>query len=84
MIVIGVGTKEDGKREIDQDDIEAFSRQCSAEIIVTSAKSGLNISESFASMASKVSQIQRSIAAQLKNNEKKICKKSPKIECNVY
>jgi hypothetical protein len=60
MIVVGMGTKSEGVMEIDQDGIESFSRECSAEMVITSAKTGFNVQESFEMMARKVMEVQRS------------------------
>ena len=58
MIVIGVGTKEDGEQLIDQDGVEAFSKECSAEMFVVSAKTGYNVAECFEAMTRKIIQVQ--------------------------
>jgi hypothetical protein len=59
MIVVGMGTKSEGVIEVDQDGVESFSRECSAEMVITSARSGFNVRESFEMMVRKIMKVQR-------------------------
>ena len=56
---MGMGTKSEGVVEVDQDGVESFSRECSAEMVITSAKSGFNVMESFETMIRKIMEVQK-------------------------
>ena len=87
MIVVGVGTKCEGDIQVDQDGIEAFSKECSAEMIITSAKTGFNVKDGFEMMTKKIIQIQKSTIIPTKKQAKKESSKiskSGKIDCNIY